>query len=241
MRPSAGEPPTSDPTQMAQLAVEAWSKIWAARPRGEECIEPEAYYGDFRRTIPPGVVPTVPGVSELEEAIMASNNSSPGPDGVPFKAYRVTCKHAAPVLALVARSLAAGEAPPDGFNHGILFLIPKKGTLLPLDHRPISVTNADNRIVAQAFVVAITPALVAILHVAQKGFLAGRFFEEHILYLNEHFYEIVEGSDPLADYYILFMDTAKAFDSIDHDFIHVAVERAGLPEWFSNAYSLGCY
>ena len=30
------------------------------------------------------------------------------------------------------------------------------------------------------------------------------------------------------------MDTAKAFDSIDHDFIHVAVERAGLPEWFSN-------
>ena len=52
--------------------------------------------------------------------------------------------------------------------------------------------------------------------------------------MNEHFYEIVEGSNPLAEYYILFMDTAKAFDSIDHDFIHVAVERAGLPEWFSN-------
>ena len=88
------------------------------------------------------------------------------------------------MLALVARSLAAGETPHDGFNHGILFLIPKKGTLLPLDHRPISVTNADNRIVAQAFVVAITPALVATLHKAQKGFLAGRSFEEHILCLN---------------------------------------------------------
>ena len=68
-------------------------------------------------------------MSEWEEAITASNNSSPGPDGIPFKACRATCKHAAPVLALVARSLAAGETPPDDYNLGILFLIPKKGTL----------------------------------------------------------------------------------------------------------------
>ena len=75
-------------------------------------------------------------MSELEEAITASNNSSPGPDGVPFKAYRVMCKHAAPVLALVARSLAAGETPLDGFNHGILFLIPKKAPSSPLTTAP---------------------------------------------------------------------------------------------------------
>ena len=36
--------------------------MWVARLRSEKNIEPEPYYGDFRRTIPPDVVPTVPGV-----------------------------------------------------------------------------------------------------------------------------------------------------------------------------------
>ena len=32
--------------------------------------------------------------------------------------------------------------------------------------------------------------------------------------------------------FVLFMDTAKAFDSIDHDFVHEAIRRTGLPDWF---------
>ena len=35
-----------------------------------------------------------------------------------------------------------------------------------------------------------------------------------------------------SNFHILFMDTAKAFDSVDHSFIFEAVRRAGLPQWF---------
>ena len=34
------------------------------------------------------------------------------------------------------------------------------------------------------------------------------------------------------DFYVLFMDTAKAFDSVDHDFIITSLRHLGLPCWF---------
>ena len=192
LRPSMDVDPTSDPGSMAQIAASFWKRIWAQRLDDEERIEPEAYFGDYIRTIPPHLTPKIPSVKDLEKAILASNNSSPGTDGIPFVAYRATVSHAAPILKLVLNDLSAGVLPPDGYNDGLLFLIPKKGTLLPSDTRPISVTNADNRIIAKAVVGAITPALCHVLHGSQKGFIEGRIFEEHIRELNEQFYTVVE-------------------------------------------------
>ena len=129
-------------------------------------------------------------------------------------------------------ALADGVLPPSDFNSGLLFLIPKNGSLLPTDTRPISVTNADNRIIAQAVVNAITPYLYECLHPSQKGFIPRRVFEDHIRAINEAFYSVVEGDeDDGANLFILFMDTAKAFDSIDHSFIKTALKRTGLPDW----------
>ena len=234
LRPDVGSAPTSDPDEMAKLAARYWASIWSERARGEECIDPDTYYGDFSREIPPSLMPKCPALSDILDAISTTTNSCGGPDGIPFSAWRAVKQHAAPVLHLVLKSICAGRLPPDGFNHGLLFLLPKKGTLLPSDTRPISVTNADNRILAKAVVTAITPALQATLHKAQKGFVQGRQFEDHIRDLNEKFYEMVEEGPAGENFFILFMDTAKAFDSIDHVFVHEAVKRAGLPDWFSH-------
>ena len=233
LRPNMNTEPTNDPDKMAEIAVTCWSAIWAKRTRAEECISPETYYGQDSLTLPPDMIPTIPGVAQIEQAITDSGNSCFGPDGIPFAAWRAIKDHAAPVLHLVLTAICEGVLPPEGFNHGLLFLIPKKGTLLPSDTRPISVTNTDNRILAKAVIAAITPALLYILHPSQKGFLKGRQFEEHIRDLNERFYEIVEGGEPDNNLFILFMDTAKAFDSIDHDFIFESIKRVGLPDWFS--------
>lgn len=230
LRPNLDSDLVTDPTEMAKLAHGYWSKIWSPRQETDDHREPEEYYGDFRRRIPPELIPLIPGIPELEDAIRQTNNSCAGPDGLPFAAYRTIFRHAAPVLALVLQGLAAGQLPHEGYNDGLLFLISKKGTLLPSDTRPISVTNTDNRIITKAVVAAITPSLIATLHGAQKGFIEGRVFEDHIRDLNETFYEAVENPSS-ADFHALFMDTEKAFDSINHDFIHVALERAGLPDW----------
>eukprot|EP00959_Pyramimonas_sp_CCMP1952_P238925 4992951-Pyramimonas_sp.AAC.1 len=66
------------------------------------------------------------------KAILTSNNSAPGPDGIPFIAWRRCAKFSASILLDVARFL--GEVGPEGvdaklteeFNHSLLFFLPKK-------------------------------------------------------------------------------------------------------------------
>ena len=238
LRAKLEDAPSSDPEEMAGIASTCWTKVWSRRVLTEESISPDDYFGDYQLHIPVGLTPVRPGVGDMEDAILQSNNSVAGPDGIPFAAWRATSRFGAPVLLLVMTSLMDGVLPPDGFNYGLLFLIPKTGTLLPEDTRPISVTNSDNRIIAKAIVAAITPALLVMLHRSQKGFISTRVFEDHIRDLNERFYEMAEGTDPPGslpsgrNLYVLFMDTAKAFDSIDHVFVHEAIRRTGLPDWF---------
>ena len=76
--------------------------------------------------------------------------------------------------------------------------------------------------------IAITPYLYDCLHASQKGFISRRVFEDHIRAINEAFYSIAEGdADGEDNLFILFMDTAKAFDSIDHAFIMTALKADG--------------
>ena len=95
------------------------------------------------------------------ESIRSSNNSTPGPDGIPFAAWRAAPDLSAAVLFGVLDSLLNGLSPPAGFNHGFLFLLPKKESGLVSDTRPISVTNTDNRFlstVARAIMPCVRPS-----------------------------------------------------------------------------------
>ena len=120
---------------------------------------------------------------------------------------------AAAVLHGVLSALIRGLTPPAGFNHGFLFLLPKKETGLVSDTRPISVTNTDNRILASSVARAIMPAVSALLDPAQRGFLAGISGHSHIEDLNKFFYQGVVDN---TQRFVFLLDTAKAFDSIDH-------------------------
>ena len=150
---------------------------------------------------------------------------------IPFAAYRATRKLFAPVLLGVAKALTAGRAPPEWFNVGILFLLPKKDTLLPEHTRPISVTNSYNRLIAKLLVRALIPVAKLLCNLAQKGFVPGRVGGDHIRTLNRNFYGCLHRD---SNYFVLFMDTKKAFDSISHDFIHAVLEKYGMPQWVKN-------
>jgi hypothetical protein len=137
----------------------------------------------------------------------------------------------APVLLRILKLLATGLQPPEGFNYGSLFLIPKDDSLL-IDHtRPILVANADNRIIAKLLANLLGPELNKILHASQKGFIPGRCGLEHIHALTASFYGAVEEGDQL---YVLFLDTKKAFNSVDHRFVHKMLKKIGLPGWMRN-------
>jgi hypothetical protein len=80
-------------------------------------------------------------------------------------------------------------------------------------------------------VVAITPYLQDVLDHSQQGFIPGRSGGRHIRAINELFYSAVQDPDKKLCSFLLFLDTAKAFDSIDHAFIIAAIKRLDLPEW----------
>ena len=133
----------------------------------------------------------------------------------------------------MAEALAAGILPPGemDFNYARLFLIPKGGTMLPLDHRPISVANSDNRIIAKVLVGRMADAVGSLVEDAQKGFVPGRNGEDNINGLLNYYYSKL---DKKAQAFILLLDIEKAFDSMSHDYIHLMLERVGMPKWLTN-------
>ena len=76
-----------------------------------------------------------------------------------------------------------------------------------------------------------SPALQAFLAIEQKGFVKGRQGTDHIINITTEYYSHLSSKQ---QYYVLFMDTAKAFDSIDHSFIHKILKHIGFPTWVRN-------
>ena len=96
------------------------------------------------------------------------------------------------------------------------------------DTRPLSVTNTDNRILAAAVARAITPAVLDFADPAQKGFLNGRNGNEHVVDVNTFFFDGVENN---TERHLFLLDTAKAFDSIEHSWIHLILAKLDFPPW----------
>ena len=161
-------------------------------------------------------------------------STSPGPDGIPFSAFKANIALAGPIILDVCRFLGSkrDESTIGGFNFANLFLLPKKDTLEVSDTRPISINNAGNRFVARVLFLAVVEASQGLIGDYQKMFLPGRKMTDHLFDLNSNFYEKVQGN---LDYFILFTDNAKAFDSIHHDFIIAAITKQGFPSWLVNA------
>ena len=100
-----------------------------------------------------------------------------------------------------------GHTPPEGFNHGLLFLLPKKLTGLVSDTRPLSVTNTDNRLLAATVARAIMPSVVDLINPSQKGFLAGVNGSDHIVDINTFFYDAIKNK---WDRLLFLLDMVKA-------------------------------
>ena len=172
LRVSADDVPAVSPSEKSALASEYWSGVWAARPpvtKGQRDI----FLRGYDKKVDPSLC-TRPDLAFITEIIDRPNDSTPGPDGIPFAAWRAASGLSGPILLRVFEAVAKGHFPPEGFNYGLLFLLPKKDTGLVSDTRPLSVTNTDNRILAAAVARGIMPAVSAYVDPSQKGFLAGK-------------------------------------------------------------------
>jgi hypothetical protein len=226
--------PIDDPREMGDMIEEAWGPLWARRSSEEAPSQRQliAYLSHYRKRVPSHLLPPIPSTAEIQEVIEGSGDSSPGRDGIPFSAYRSLIDTILPIMVSLMQAIARGVPPPAGFNHGRLYLIPKDTTHHVLNTRPITVNNSVNRLLSSAITNAIAPALEYIIDSSQKGFIPGRRGDEHVVDLNYDFYHSMREKHPR---YNLFLDTKKAFDSIDHAYIKTMVRQVGFPMWVSIA------
>ena len=234
LRTSATSPIFTDPEGMANIARPYYKELWRHHDRMASQRTPAQYLSFYRKTIAARNTPKLPTIEQAITVIRKSGNTASGPDGIPFAALRAITAHVAPILLAIFYALAQGRTPPANFNQGLLFLLPKKDTLLPIDTRPITVNNCFNRLVAKLAVVVIIDAVVAGIELEQKGCLSGRQGTDIVRKLYNIFYAAVSSNNTSNNYYILSLDVKKAFDTVAHDFLMESIRKFGLPAWFSN-------
>ena len=182
----------------------------------------------------------------VKRALDLAGRSAPGPDGIPFSAYKRLGLLGQNVLfhALIdltkegaEKELAVHLSGTDGhctFNDSLMVFLPKKATgclagreyFAPADTRPLSIVNADNRLMASAIRLLMEPILDYAVSPAQQGFLGGRSLLQNVVDVDEGMRKAaLLGSSPAA----IFFDFKAAFPSLSQSFMITTLSHLGIP------------
>ena len=232
LRAKPSDQPITSPKQQAKLAQKFWGgEIWKNRQDAPGASARAEYLKSYTKKLPDSKKPGLPTIEAVHDILDNPKTTSPGPDGMPFSLYSELRDTSTPILHGIICYMAEGHPPPKSFNMGDLCLFPKDDTTLISRTRPITMNNFDNRIVAATVSRTIMPSVDFLAEPCQKGFIHGRKGEENIKAITDSFYNsLLEQKQK----FFLFIDTAKAFDSIDHTFLFDVLRKVGMPEWVLN-------
>ena len=186
--------------------------------------------------------------TDIEKAIRNTTKSAPGPDGIPYAAWRALGPLAVDALHQAAQTLEGSEGlaqlgdafPLNGdmrsdFNAAIMVFVPKAAPLrseagvsytTANDLRPLSKVNIDSRLLASALCIRIEPLLERVLSDMQQGFLPGRSPLRNVVDVDARMREAaMECEDPAA----IFFDFQAAFPSLSHTFLLRSLVGLGSP------------
>ena len=160
-----------------------------------------------------------------------SKNKSPGIDGLTVDFYVTFWEQLKHMLLLVyEKSFSAGILP-ECLRTGVITLIEKKGKdrLDIANWRPITLLNADYKLLTKTLGQRLKKVLPNLIHKDQNGFIPGGsiFFSNHTV-RDILFYCKKENIDLI----MLALDYTKAFDSLDFHFIYRTFEHFGFGERF---------
>jgi hypothetical protein len=160
--------PLESPEAAADLLAGHWGLVFAAKS-----IEADAALAimQFTQVVPPGLSWAIDREG-FHEVMAKPRDSAPGPDGIPFGAWRAAGPAFYDIMFSAFSSFMSGALLPDGFNECNLAFIPKGDdphdalvARTPATTRPISLSNTDNKYFALAF----NRAATVTVHPRQRG------------------------------------------------------------------------
>ncbi|KAM7298415.1 hypothetical protein ISCGN_019010 [Ixodes scapularis] len=169
---------------------------------------------------------------ELFDVLRAMKvGSAPGPDGLPAEFYVTFWDVLAnPLVQLVNGFLETGEVPPS-FRRGRVILLPKEGgsSSDPAAWRPITLLNADYKIVASLLVSRLRTVMPHVVSPVQTCSVPGRNIFSSLSLTRDLFsyanFTHLSGA-------CVSLDQAKAFDRVEHSYLFEVLRAFRFPETF---------
>jgi Reverse transcriptase (RNA-dependent DNA polymerase) len=168
-------------------------------------------------------------LEELDESLNNCNaKSAPGMDGFSNKLIKLCWKYLRlPLLNYANHCFLTGTLT-QSFRTASIRLIPKKGDISKLKNwRPISLLSNMYKIISRAINARLSKNINRICSRAQKGYNDKRYVQEVLINVCETI-NYCQNNDIKGS--VLAIDMAKAFDTLDHDFIDEVYKFFGLGE-----------
>ena len=147
----------------------------------------------------------------LENTQAMHVGKSPGPDGLPIEFWNKVWSRVASTFVLICNE--AHLCMPQSWKQGQVRLIPKKDKPRTIgDARPITLLNADYKIYSHMLAWRLRKSMTTLCSPSQRAFIPSRDIRNNIVLVNS----LIDGN---TDGFIMMLDWAKAYDSVDHEYL----------------------
>ena len=176
-------------------------------------------------------------LDELRRVINECGDSSPGPDGIPYKVYRKLWTQLGPILLESWKYSVTTKILPYDQRTSAITLLPKLGKNLEKieNWRPITLTNCDLKIFTKLISNRVSKVLEKLIHPCQTAYIPGR-----VVHDNLRVFEFYNNycKDNNVDALLISLDAKKAFDSVSHKYMHKVLSAYGFSEEFIDTVKL---
>ena len=165
---------------------------------------------------------------ELYDTIKSKeDHSSPGPDGIPYKFYKLFPISTANILLPIFNMITNGSPPPLSWSHTITVLIHKKNTdpHYITNLRPITLSNTDIKLLSSILASRFQFYAHSLIHPFQSGFMKARNIYDTILDIDSY----LTIPNPPPEAFVLSVDWSKAYDRVSHSWLDYVLQQSSFP------------
>lgn len=174
----------------------------------------------------------ITGAEKLQTIKTFSLKKAPGMDGFPTEFYSTFWSKLAPIFIQMTRHMSENQVLPKSMYQAIISVIlkPGKSGESPVDYRPISLINCDNKILTKLMSNRLSKILPDLIHKNQTGFIKNRCLQTNtricfgiIQHVKKHNLNLT----------VMAVDAEKAFDRLEWPFLFKVLEKfpRGIPQF----------
>ena len=235
-----------NPAGIVEALSSTWSPTFAVEPQ-IDLDKAKQYLADHAVPLDFSDV-TMPTKENFESMLRKIKHSAPGPDGLPYAAWKAAGSAGIDTLFLLLTHSLSGLPLHIEYNQSLTVFIPKgeededtptSVVRRAVDTRPLTLKNSDNKLIAGAVNYTHKHVLTRGICRIQRGFVQGRQMLANIIDLDTraHCFGLASPSH-LIPILVLF-DFSAAFPSVSHTWLFLALEAMHFtPEFINMVKSL---